>query len=334
MENDEFEKFVKNLDEEEKCEKSLHEPEKHNYEASAKKIPSNPPKDSNLNAVGKQGIGAPKIIDLEKLSNNEKPLENSEVLLAIYEITGNSEFYGISKSNKSRSFWDSLVNIKSFEKILTAFKSETLRKYWRTLSEITNQKKVLDTIQKNATLINATSLKLLTIITVLKEFISGKIPDLEKALSELPDKSLSKPLEGGRRAGRRNEEDDDESFEIEEKPKKQLLNNKRKAKEVNNEIQKAIEVVNNAIDPATEVKNAATRRSARNKASVTLFSEEDKKIFSEIEIIVNTLKGVVPEASEQEIWDSLKKNSFNVINSYLYLTEPEVYEGKQIFNNK
>ena len=331
MENEEFEKFVKNLDDEEKCEKSSLEPEKADYQASAKKIPSNPPKESNVNTQGKQGTGAPKIIDLEKLSNNEKSLENSEVLLAIYEITGNSEFYGISKSNKSRSFWDSLVNVKSFEKILLAFKSETLRKYWRTLSEITNQKKVLDAIQKNASHINATSLKLLTIINVLKEYISGKIPNLEKALSELPDKSIPKPLEGGaRRAGKRTDEDDDESFEIEEKPKKQLLNNKRKSKEINNEMQmqKAIEVVNNTIDPATEVKNAATRRSARNRASVTLFSEEDKKIFSEIEIIVNTLKGVVPEASEQEIWDSLKKNSFNVINSYLYLTEPEVYEGK------
>jgi hypothetical protein len=180
-------------------------------------------------------------------------------------------------------------------------------------------------------LINATSLKLLTIITVLKEFISGKIPDLGKALSEIPDKAISKLEGGARRSGRRTIEDDDESFEIEEKPKKQLLNNKRKPKEVNNEIQKAIEVVNNTIDPAVEVKNSSTRRSARNKASTTLFSEEDKKIFSEIEIIVNTLKGVVPEASENEIWDSLKKNSFNVINSYLYLTEPEVYEGKSIF---
>jgi hypothetical protein len=92
MENEEFEKFVKNLDEEDKCEKISLEPEKANYDASAKKIPSNPPKESNSNALGKQSLGAYKIIDLEKLSNNEKPLENSEVLLAIYEITGNSEF--------------------------------------------------------------------------------------------------------------------------------------------------------------------------------------------------------------------------------------------------
>lgn len=329
MENEEFENFVKNLDEEEKCEKTFNEANQNVKEASTNKIPSNPPKESNVNTVGTKAAGAPKIIDLEKLSNNEKPLENSEVLLAIYEITGNSEHYDISKSNKSRAFWDSLVNVKSFEKILTAFKSETLRKYWRLLSEINNQKKVLETIQKNAPLINATSLKLLTIITVLKEYISGKIPNLDKALSELPDKSLPKPLGGrSRKAGQRYDDDDDDSFEVEEKPKKQLLNNKRKVKEETNDMQKAIEVVNNAIDPTTEVKNSSTRRSTRNKASSTLFSEEDKKIFSEIEIIVNTLKGVVPEASEHEVWESLKKNSFNVINSYLYLIEPEVYEGK------
>jgi hypothetical protein len=285
----------------------------------------------------------PLIIDLEKLSENNKPLENSEVLLAIFEVTTNSENYGITQSNKSRSFWDKLGSVKSFNKILLSFKSETLRKYWRLLSEIP-QKKVLDIIRRNIEPINNTFMKLLTIITLLKDYSGGKISDLKKMLEDHPEKA-SHINKSGVYEKRVRGNDDEESFDIDEgkkwrtetKKSNSLLNTKRRNadEELINEMTKKIEMVNGALDSGVEnnILNVVGKRSTRNKGQSILFSEDDKRIFGEIEVIVSTLKNWVPEAAEFEIWDALKRNSFNIINTYLYLVEPEIYDGKiNIFN--
>mmetsp|Transcript_7626 Transcript_7626/g.7851 ORF Transcript_7626/g.7851 Transcript_7626/m.7851 type:complete len:373 (-) Transcript_7626:26-1144(-) len=268
--------------------------------------------------------GAPLHIDLEEVATNNKPLENSQVLLAIYEVANNSNFYGLNQSNKSRAFWDKLSNVSCFEKILAVFKSETLRKYWRLLSEINNQKKVIDTIKKNSNEIDATALKVLTIITLLKDFIAGRVSNLAKTLAETPDKSIPRNTYTEKR--RTNPKEDDESYEVEDnRAKKAFLSTKRKNEEMT-DIDKNIKDLNNLIDPENELKKASGKRSTRNRGQANLFSDEDKRVFSEIEVIVNTFKSVIPEASEGEIWDALKRNSFNIINTYLYLNEPEVYD--------
>jgi len=281
----------------------------------------------------------PLIIDLENLADNNKPLENSEVLLAIFEVTTNSENYGITQSNKSRSFWDKLGQVKLFEKILLSFKSETLRKYWRLLSEIP-QRKVLETIKKNIEPINNTFMKLLTIITLLKDHSAGKISDLKKVLEEHPEKATNNNKSGVYER-RTKGNDDEESFEIDEgntkkvntKKSNSMLNNKRRNADESliNETTKKIEMVNGVLESGIEnnLKSVVGKRSTRNKGQSNLFSDEDKRIFGEIEVIVNTLKNQVPEAAEFEIWDALKRNSFNIINTYLYLVEPDVYDRKK-----
>ena len=295
----------------------------------------NPHIDNPANVVNPANIPEPGknpgnflVINLEEISNNNKVLENSEVLFAIYEVTTNSNYYGLNLSNKSRCFWDRLTLMKCFEKILASFKSETLRKYWRTLSEISNQKKVLDTIKKHSKAINSTNMKLLTIITLLKDFLSGRIVDFEKTLGDAPEKNVPK-IVTEKKCVKNKSKDDDESFEIEDK---KMLNKKRKNpnEEVISGINKKIEIINNVINSGNEVKqneSGGLRRSSRAKTNNSLFSEEDKKIFAEIETIVKILQEVVPEVSEYEIWEALKRNSFNIINTYLFLNEPELYDG-------
>ena len=224
----EFDNVVKNIEEEDKVKKGKSEPKNVEKKDIKNEIPENPPAESQIEAKEIKKSGAFKVIDLEKLRLNDKDLENSEVLLAIYEITSNSEFYGLTKSNKSRSFWDSLGSIQSFEKILQSYKTETLRKYWRMLSEITNQKKVLDSIKSNSSAIDSTSLKLLTIITVLKDYISGKVSDLNNTLNDSNEKGVPRPIGEKKQTYKRNTEDD--SFDIDEGKDKdtKLLKNKRK----------------------------------------------------------------------------------------------------------
>jgi len=58
-----------------------------------------------------------------------------------------------------------------------------------------------------------------------------------------------------------------------------------------------------------------------------LFSDSDKKNFAQIEIITSTLQKHFPDVTMPEICDSLKKNSFNIIDTFKYLSEPVTYEN-------
>lgn len=275
-----------------------------------------------------------KIIDLEELSKKEEPIDNSEVLLSLFEITNNSELYGLSSSNKSRHFWDQLVEVKVFSKVLEAFKSETLRKYWRTLSEISTNDKVISTIHKYKDSINSTSLKLLTIISTIKDYLAGRISDLEKQLNESPDRNIKPSGTTGR-----GKQDDDDSYQVDPKDIK-ILKNKRSKPEkdiVANTLAKNIEDVNkkNLFNITNTSKNTKVDTEENGKRALrprstpgAVFSSSDTNLFAQIEIIVNTLKGQFPELNELDIWEALKRNSFNIIDTYHSLEDPEQYEGK------
>ena len=71
------------------------------------------------------------IINLEDLSNKKKPLQNTEIILAIMEICLNSSKYGINLDNSSRNFWEKIGEREDIFSVIKQFKPETLRKYWR-----------------------------------------------------------------------------------------------------------------------------------------------------------------------------------------------------------
>lgn len=253
------------------------------------------------------------LIDFAEITKKSRDLKNSEILLAIIEIATNPQAYGLSGSIKSRPFWDKLNDISEFKKILAIFKTETLRKYWRLLSEISSQKKVVDLITRHRETINQTALKPLTIISYIKEHLTGNLDNFEASLLECPERAYAVKSHKKREA-------EEESFD--EVPKK-LLNNKRgKSFETNNNPKN-----DQGLDRQKEVETANSKKPQKSRGYY-LFTEEDKSIFKDIDVIVEGIKNQVPEVSDLEIWEALKKNSFSIIKTYQYLVNVEKHEGR------
>lgn len=254
------------------------------------------------------------LIDFAEISKKSRALKNSEILLAIIEIATNPQAYGLVGSIKSRPFWDKLNEISDFKKILAIFKTETLRKYWRLLSEISSQKKVVDLIIKHKETINQTTLKPLTIISFIKEHLTGNIDNFEASLLEAPERAL---------CGKSHKRRDTEEESFDEVPKN-LLNNKRgKSSEEPTAFHN-----NGFLDSnGTEARATSGKKAQKSRGSY-LFTDEDKEIFKNIDIIVEIIKNQVPEVSDLEIWEALKKNTFTIVNTYQYLIDTEKHEGK------
>ena len=265
-------------------------------------------------------VKAPLIQIDEQCKDDGYLILNSDVLLIIIEVATNSALYGLTLSNKSRQFWNLLNENKTFDKVLTIFKTETLRKYWRIISEVSNLDKFISTVNKYKDNINNTSLKVLTIIVAIKDYLSGKIKDFATYL-ETPDKpsNINNPRPQRTKAPRL--DDDDESFED-----PQLLNTKRAKPDSFDNINKVIH--------ENKGEEGNLKRSTRAKnTNAEVFTSVDKHLFGQIETIVNSIKNQLPELEDDEILEALKKNSFNIINTYYYLLEPETYEGKKLYIN-
>ncbi len=244
------------------------------------------------------------IINIDELSKLGH-IDNSDVIFAIIEIAVNSELYNINQSNKSRHFWDTLNEKPQFESLLKIFKTETLRKYWRIISETSSTDKLVETISKYKDDINKTSMKVLTIITSIKAYLSGKIKDFSIYLQSA-DKPAASQLVNKAKA---KYDDYDESFED-----PTLLNHKREKNS------KAIEELN--IIATQELNDGPKRRTRqRNINNSTIITSIEQNQFNQIETIVETFKIQLPELEESEIWEALKKNSFNIINTYQYLND-------------
>ena len=71
--------------------------------------------------------------------DKNKELSKVNIILAIYEIALNQNFYGLQNySNKTISFWNNVKNQPFFGCFFSYFTAETIRKYWRELSSINN----------------------------------------------------------------------------------------------------------------------------------------------------------------------------------------------------
>lgn len=259
-------------------------------------------------------LKAPLIKIDEQCKDDSYIILNSDVLLIIIEVATNSALYGLNLSNKSRQFWNLLNENKTFDKVLKIFKTETLRKYWRIISEVASLDKLVATINKYKDNINKTSLKVLTIIVAIKDYLSGRIKDFESYL-DTPDKpsNMNNPRPQRTKAPRI--DDDDESFED-----PQLLATKRGKPD-------SFDNINKVINDAKGEEGNLKRSTRAKNTSADIFTSVDKHLFGQIETIVNSIKNQLPELEDEEILEALKKNSFNIINAYYYLLEPETYEG-------
>lgn len=256
------------------------------------------------------------LIDIDEISKKSRDLKNSEILLFIFEIATNSAAYGLTHSNKSRLYWDKLKDQPQFSKILDIFKTETLRKYWRLLSEISSIQTTIELIKKKREIINQTSLKPLTIISFLKDYSLGKIKNFDSCLLDAPDRAVS----SGKYARRKDWEEES----MDEETQKALNTKRRKAMKEDSANGDDIE------NRDEEMNNCNGKKSGRAKQTTNLFTEEDKRLFSEIDSVIEAIKSQVPEISDQEIWDALRKNSFNIVKTYEYLIDSENKESKHL----
>lgn len=269
-------------------------------------------KEDTKKSITKLPSSTPSIIDIHKL-NKKVCLAHSDCLFVIFEITMNPKKYGLDTSSKSRGFWDKLNELHVFTKILEVYKSETLRKYWRNLADVENPTKILDIIKQHKEAIDETNLKLLTIINLIAGYADGSIIDLEECLrfdnlTKISSTNIKKEEK---------EEKEDESVK--------LTNHKRKKENIDAMLMLSKEEIAE-LDLTTE----KMVRSTRTKTPNQLFTSLDKSNFEQIEDIISTLSKHLPECSIKRIIEALKMNSFNVINAYLYLKDPDKYESKLI----
>ena len=115
-----------------------------------------------------QTIGT--IIDLPKLASQSE-IQNSDIILAIFEICTFNKKYNYECSNNTKAFWERVVDEEVLKKIFKQFKSETLRKYWKIIRLTGNNDKFIEIVKHNEKFINNPVFKLLPIINGISSFI-------------------------------------------------------------------------------------------------------------------------------------------------------------------
>ena len=127
-------------------------------EEKNKNTKQSPPEDkkkepSNNNDSKQQNQPIQAIIDLPKLAGKSE-IQNSEIILAIFEICTFNKKYNYECSNNTKAFWERVVGEGVLKKIFRNFKSETLRKYWKIIRLTGDNDKFIEIVRHNEKFIN------------------------------------------------------------------------------------------------------------------------------------------------------------------------------------
>ena len=128
--------------------------------------------DNDNNKEENQNQQVEAIIDLPKLASQSE-IRNSDVLLAIFEISTFNKKYNYECSNNTKAFWERVVEEEVLKKIFKNFKSETLRKYWKIIRSSGNNDKFIEIVRHNEKFINNPVFKLLPIINGICSYIQS-----------------------------------------------------------------------------------------------------------------------------------------------------------------
>lgn len=144
-------------------------------EEKNKNTKQSPPEDkkkeiSNNNDSKPQNKPTETIIDLPKLAGQSE-IQNSDIILAIFEICTFNKKYNYECSNNTKAFWERVVGEEVLKKIFRNFKSETLRKYWKIIRLAGDNDKFIDIVRHNEKFINNPVFKLLPIINGISSYI-------------------------------------------------------------------------------------------------------------------------------------------------------------------
>ena len=111
-----------------------------------------------------------KTINLYELSVNPL-LKNSDLILAIIEITDEFEIYTNYEGSKlTDSFWLYIIKSDKFSSIFSRYKASTLKKYHKKIRNIPNLEMLKEIVNNNSGIINNPEYKLMTVIDSLSSF--------------------------------------------------------------------------------------------------------------------------------------------------------------------
>ena len=281
-------------------------------------------------------------IDLEKLSK-EPEIHSSDVFLALIEVGGNANYYNFGFSNRSKMFWEDILQYKTLAKIFDGYKSETLRKYWRNLSKC-NIEKAKNVVIQNKNYLDNIPIKLRTIASAAEQYANGTIDNFEEYIKnilvdirkkETYEQEFHNPITGEITKIKNVRTTTIKRKRYEPGMKKNFIGKNTDnigLEEIYNETKKQTNyqnVINKLANEDTSKFKYLQQFTEDEKRKLLTINEDDKFIFKSIDNVLDGLCKEFPNLTREYVLDILVANSMNIARTYLSLSNPE---NKKIYS--
>ena len=275
-------------------------------------------------------------VDINELSTHPV-IYNTEILLTLVEVAANSNYYLIDFSNRSKMFWEDVIQYKPLARIFDGYKSETLRKYWRILSKF-EPEKISDLVKKHKKFLESMPIKLRTIVTSIAQFFEGKIDNLEEYIKNIQVDVRKQEIF-------QQEYRDPETGEITTIKDVRTTIRKRKKYEPGYKRQfigrnydnAGLEEIYGETEKMTNYQNVMKKLTEEDsskfkylyqfteeeKKKLLQINEDDKFVFKVIDNVVDELCKEFKQYTRDYIFDMLVANSMNIGRTYLSLNDPK-----------
>ena len=335
---EEIEKILKKIETNKSKEKKLLNKKKLRKETQIK----NTAESYDFKLQKNPNINVTHAIDLEKLSK-EPEIHSSDVFLALIEVGGNANYYNFGFSNRSKMFWEDILQYKTLAKIFDGYKSETLRKYWRNLSKC-NIEKAKNVVIQNKNYLDNIPIKLRTIASAAEQYANGTIDNFEEYIKnilidirkkETYEQEFHNPITGEITKIKNVKTTTIKRKRYEPGMKKNFIGKNTDnigLEEIYNETKKQTNyqnVINKLANEDTSKFKYLQQFTEDEKRKLLTINEDDKFIFKSIDNVLDGLCKEFPNLTREYVLDILVANSMNIARTYLSLSNPE---NKKIYS--
>ena len=335
---EEIEKILKKIETNKSKEKKLLNKKKLRKETQIK----NTAESYDFKLQKNPNINVTHAIDLEKLSK-EPEIHSSDVFLALIEVGGNANYYNFGFSNRSKMFWEDILQYKTLAKIFDGYKSETLRKYWRNLSKC-NIEKAKNVVLQNKNYLDNIPIKLRTIASAAEQYANGTIDNFEEYIKnilidirkkETYEQEFHNPITGEITKIKNVRTTTIKRKRYEPGMKKNFIGKNTDnigLEEIYNETKKQTNyqnVINKLANEDTSKFKYLQQFTEDEKRKLLTINEDDKFIFKSIDNVLDGLCKEFPNLTREYVLDILVANSMNIARTYLSLSNPE---NKKIYS--
>ena len=329
---EEIEKILKKIETNKSKEKKLLNKKKLRKETQIK----NTAESYDFKLQKNPNINVTHAIDLEKLSK-EPEIHSSDVFLALIEVGGNANYYNFGFSNRSKMFWEDILQYKTLAKIFDGYKSETLRKYWRNLSKC-NIEKAKNVVIQNKNYLDNIPIKLRTIASAAEQYANGTIDNFEEYIKnilidirkkETYEQEFHNPITGEITKIKNVRTTTIKRKRYEPGMKKNFIGKNTDnigLEEIYNENKKQTNyqnVINTLSNEDTSKFKYLQQFTEEEKKKLLTINEDDKFIFKSIDNVLDGLCNEFPNLTRDYVLDILVANSMNIARTYLSLSNPE-----------